>query len=88
LGIKFSLIISLQKVEEKEREEEKAGAKIVAKNAAKAGGRGAGKQRKILEVLPSPMGERVVPVVDDAYRKRPPGAIRVVRFSEYRCGLD
>ncbi|XP_064646411.1 DNA topoisomerase 2-alpha-like isoform X2 [Lineus longissimus] len=66
----------LDKVEQKEREDDKAGAKIVAKTSGKGGGgRGAMKQKKLItEMLPSPMAERVVPVIDDAYKKKEPAA--------------
>lgn len=73
----------MQKVEQKEREDDKAGAKIVAKTSGKGGGgRGAMKQKKLItEMLPSPMAERVVPVIDDAYKKKEPAAKKAVSFS-------
>jgi len=66
----MSVVSTLQKVEQKEREDEAAG---VLKHAGGSGdGRGKHKPKKMpmAETKPSSMGQRVIPVIDAAMRAK------------------
>ncbi|XP_047738579.1 DNA topoisomerase 2-alpha isoform X2 [Hyalella azteca] len=60
-------IEELDKVEAKEREEERVAKENLASKDKKAGGK---KKKALLEVMPSPMGERIQPRIDAEMRKK------------------
>jgi len=67
-------VSGLQKVEQKERDDEAAGTQKHAQKHAGGSGDGKGKHRAkklpMTETRPSPMGRRVIPVIDAALRAK------------------